>query len=81
MLQGSGAAQGPGDEGIADREVGVADELRQQRRVCVGVCLLLQFKRFLMDAYQIKASALLDFATGSSRCAERCPALKNIPLK
>lgn len=41
----------------------------RQQRVCAGMCLLLRFKRFLMDAYHVPAATLLDYVPSAAKCA------------
>lgn len=57
-----------GELGQPEGTAADVSDVRQQRRACTGMCLVLELKRFLMAAYNIRAAALKEFVPGVKRC-------------
>jgi hypothetical protein len=58
-----------GEDAAAQPAVGDASSVRQQRRACIGMCIVLRLKRFLLRAYHIKEAMLLGYNPDGKRCA------------
>lgn len=71
MQDRSGAADAFGDAPAVTEDAAPVDavSLRQHRRACVGMCMALQLKFFLLAAYHIKRSALQDYDRRDTKCA------------
>lgn len=46
-----------------------ANTIRQHRRACVGMCMVLLLKRFLVQAYHVKEEMLQTFNPTLKKCA------------
>ena len=46
-----------------------ANTVRQHRRACIGMCMLLLLKRFLVQAYHVKEEMLQMYNPALKKCA------------
>lgn len=65
-----GAAGTSHDAAAAAPDPGLtANTIRQHRRACVGMCMVLLLKRFLVQAYHVKEEMLQTFNPSLKKCA------------
>lgn len=72
VLQEDGEAGGavPQDDAAAAAAQGLnANAIRQNRRACIGLCMVLLLKRFLVQAYHVQEEMLQTYNPALKKCA------------
>lgn len=71
VLQEDGEAGGavPQDDAAAAAAQGLnANAIRQNRRACIGLCMVLLLKRFLVQAYHVQEEMLQTYNPALKKC-------------